>query len=54
MVGVNKMKKLTEEEIATLRKIINIELQMIKFLKGFGKEKGIYESNLDKILEKLK
>jgi hypothetical protein len=47
------MAKLTKDDIDTIRKIITIELQMIQFIKGFNKEKGQHELNLEKILEKL-
>jgi hypothetical protein len=53
-VRENVMQKLTKEEIETLIVLIEIDLEMIKFVKGFIKTKSPHEIKLLEILEKLK
>lgn len=45
--------KLTKKEIKTIQGLINIELKMCEFLKGFYKGKSSYEVNLEKLLNKF-
>lgn len=47
------MINLTKKEIETIKTVVKIELGMIGFLKGFNKDKKIYEITLEKILKKL-
>lgn len=47
------MLTLTKTEIRILKGVIETELKMIGFLKGFVKNKKPYETILEKILKKL-
>jgi hypothetical protein len=46
--------KLTKKEIEIIKTIIEIDLKMIAFVKGFKKDKSSHEINLEKILIKLR
>jgi hypothetical protein len=46
--------KLTKKEISIITTLIEIDLKMIAFVKGFKKGKSIHEVNLEKLLKKLK
>lgn len=46
--------RLTPREIEIIKIIIETELKMIAFVRGFKKTKSLHERDLEKILDKLK